>query len=54
MNYSKVPNKRPVSNKRPGWKFLMKIGTIFGQMIKKRGNFFTEYGVRGLATIINF
>ena len=20
--YSRVPNKRPVSNKRPGWKFM--------------------------------
>ena len=22
QNYSRVPNKRPVSNKRPEWKFL--------------------------------
>ena len=35
LTYSRVPNKRPVSNKRPGWKFLLKKGTIFGQMKKK-------------------
>ena len=38
LMYSIVPNKRPVSNKRLERKFLLKIGTMVGQMIKEEGS----------------
>ena len=43
VTYSTVPNKRPVSNKRPRWKFLLKIGNK---------HICREYSIRSPATII--
>ena len=45
--YSRVPNKRPEG------KYLLKTGTLFGQIIRKGDNFFTKYNKRGSATIVN-